>query len=1076
MQVVVCPNCGEENPGKFRLCGYCGTSLVAELPAQEIRKVVTIVFSDLKGSTALGEALDPEAVREVEARYFERMRAPLLEHGGTLEKYIGDAIMAVFGFPKVREDDALRAVRAAHGMQRALHALNVELEREYGVTLANRTGVNTGPVVANSDPNATQQIVTGDTVNVAARLEQSAPAMEVLIGELTYQLVRDQVEVEVVEPLELKGKSERVPAYRLLDVRAAAGTSDAAGAGRSAARPFVGRAAELARLAEALDEVEDFRACRVRIVVGDAGVGKSRLVREFRERVGDRARILRGRCLPYGDGITFWPLVEIVREAAAIEADDAPEVAIAKIEALVGAEGRGGEEGPGITERVAAAIGLSTTRFPVAELFWGARKLLEGLARSRPLVLAIDDIHSAEPTFLEFLDHLVETVRGAPILVTASARLELQEAHGEWWDSQAANRILLRPLGEEDSGTVIETLLPDGEIDAGVRARIVGASEGNPLFIEQLVSMLVESGALRHEGDRWVSTEAASELAVPPSINALLAARLDHLGREERAIVEPASVIGLVFPTAAVTELVPDMLRGAVSGHLMTLSRKRFVRPDAGEDEGAYRFSNLLIRDTAYGSLLKRARATLHERFVAWAERVNRERGREQEFEEILGYHLEQAYRYRADLGRVDDETREIGRRGATKLGAAGRRAFARGDTPAACTLLRRATALLDGPDPLRMDLLPLFVDALTENGSFDEAKAVLESGAALASEAGEERASARLHLAGVALANYTGETVDAGEAVRSVQAAIEVLGRLDDHSSVARGWRLVMFIHGTSGRFDLAAEAAVQAAEHARIAGDQREIGLGAMGYAATSLHGPTPVADAITRCEALADEIRGDRKAEGIILGVLAVLHSMQGDFDRARRLYARGREMLADLGPSVTAASTSVDWSRVEILAGDVAAAEAGLRADFVALDALGERYFRSTVAALLGGVLLEQGKIEEAEQFTALAAELADGEDAYTQAAWRITRARLLFITGDRDAAITAAREAAVIAGGTLDIDQHADTLMELGRVYLDAGDRESAGPPLREALERYEEKGDLVSAGRVRSLLDVLAPA
>ncbi|MES1239735.1 MAG: AAA family ATPase, partial [Chloroflexota bacterium] len=268
---------------------------------------------------------------------------------------------------------------------------------------------------------------------------------------------------------ELKGKSERVPAYRLLDVRAAAGAADL-GDGPGAARPFVGRAAELARLTEALDEVEDFRACRVRVVVGDAGVGKSRLVREFRGRVGERARVLRGRCLPYGDGITFWPLVEVVREAALIEPDDAPAEAIAKIAALVGGEGRESEEGAGIVERVAAAIGLSTARFPVAELFWGARKLLESLAHNKPLVLAIDDIHSAEPTFLEFLDHLVESVRGAPIFVAASARLELQEAHGEWWDAQAANRIILRPLGEEESGKVIETLLPDGEVDDGVRA------------------------------------------------------------------------------------------------------------------------------------------------------------------------------------------------------------------------------------------------------------------------------------------------------------------------------------------------------------------------------------------------------------------------------------------------------------------------------------------------------------------------------------------------------------------------------------------------------------------------------
>ena len=1076
MQVVVCPSCGEENPARFRLCGYCGTSLVAELPAQELRKVVTIVFSDLKGSTSLGEALDPEAVREVEARYFEAMRAPLLAHGGTLEKYIGDAIMAVFGFPKVREDDALRAVRAAHGMQRALAALNVELEREYGVTLANRTGVNTGPVVANSDPNANQQIVTGDTVNVAARLEQSAPAQEVLIGELTYQLVRDHVVIEAVEPLELKGKAERVPAYRLVDVRAAASKVREEDTGRGAPTLFVGRAAELARLTEALEDAEEFRVCRVRVVVGDAGVGKSRVVREFRMLAAERALVLRGRCLPYGDGITFWPLVEIVREAASIEPEDSPAEAIEKIAALVAAEARESGEGAGIVERVAAAVGLSTARFPVAELFWGARKLLESLARTRPLVLAIEDIHSAEPTFLELLEHLVESVRGAPILVVASARLELQEAHAEWWDAQAANRILLRPLGEDDSGRIIEAVLAGGVVNAPVRARIVEAAEGNPLFIEQVVSMLIDAGSLRRDGDRWVSTEDAAELAVPPSINALLAARLDHLAREERAVIEPASVIGLVFATAAVTELVPDVLRTSVGSHLMTLARKRFVRPNATDDDDAYRFSNLLIRDTAYGALLKRARAALHERFVAWAERVNRERGREQEFEEILGYHLEQAYRYRTDLGRVDEEGREIGRRGAAKLSGAGRRAFARGDTPAACTLLRRAIALLNETDPLRVELLPELAEALTENGSFEEANAVVGQSRALAESLSDPRAAARTDLARVALELYTAEAVDTEGALAAAGAALDLLTELRSEADVARAWRLLMFIHGTSGRYDLAADAATKVADHARAAGDQRLVGLGAMGYAATALHGPTPVTDAIRRCEELSEEVRGDRKAEAVILGVLAVCRAMEGEFEAARDLYRRARAMLAELGPSVTANATSTESSRVEMLAGDVAAAERELRTDYDALDALGERYFRSTVAALLGSVLLELDDADQAGRFATLAEDLADVDDAYSQAAWRLARAKLLARAGDSAAAAALARDAVTIAGGTLDIEQHADALVDLAVILRAGGDEGSSGPPLREALELYERKGDRVSAGKVRILLEAIPTA
>lgn len=1068
--MIVCPNCGEENPARFRLCGYCGTALAPALPTTELRKTVTIVFSDLKGSTQLGEKLDPEAVREVEARYFEAMRTPLLAHGGTLEKYIGDAIMAVFGFPKVREDDALRAVRAAHGMQRALAALNVELEREYGVTLANRTGVNTGPVVANADPNANQQIVTGDTVNTAARLEQSAPAQEVLIGELTYQLTRDQIEVEQVDPLELKGKAEKVPAYRLLGLRSASPTEREQG--RGAPTPFVGRSGELGRLTEGLDEVEDFRVCRIRLVVGDAGVGKSRLIRQFRERVGERAMILRGRCLPYGDGITFWPLVEIVRDAAGIEPEDAPEIAIERIVALVGGAGGDGEEGAGIVDRVAAAIGLSTARFPVAELFWGARKLLERLARSRPLVLAIDDIHSAEPTFLEFLDHLVGSVRGAPILIVCGARLELQEAHAEWWDAQSANRLLLRPLGEAETGRIIGSLLPDGEVDEAVLGRIVGAAEGNPLFVEQVVSMLLDAGSLRRVEHRWMASGAVTELDVPPSISALLAARLDHISREERAVVEPASVIGLTFPTEAVSEMVPDVIRASVGGHLQTLARKRFVRPEASDDEDAYRFANLLVRDTAYGSLLKRARATMHERFVVWAERVNRERGRETEFEEILGYHLEQAFRYRAELGRLDDEGRAIGARAAQKLASAGRRALGRGDATAAASLLRRAAAVLDADDPIRLAILSDLVDALVETGAFDETRAVLDDAEAAAERLSDTRAAAIVMLERTGLALFaSGSTPASGdELLVGPEAAIRTFEALGDDGGLARAWAVLMLIHGTAGRWDRCAEAAIAMAHHARIAGDVRRAGGGAMGYAASALHGRTPVLEAIERCQALVDETSGNRKAEGIILGVLGLLHAMRGDFDRARRLAKRGREILADLGASVTAVSTSIEGARIEALAGDWTAAEALLRSDHDALAALDERYFRATIAAGLGEALCQLGRYDEAATFCDAAVELADPEDSYTQVAWRLVRAKILSAAGDLTGAESVVHEAVAAAAATTDIEQHADALSDLAAILTQAGRRETAGPPLREALAFYEEKGDLVSAARVTARL------
>src|SRR5580765_3838092 len=329
--MAVCPSCGEENPDRFRLCGFCGTPLAVTRPPQEVRKTVTVVFSDLKGSTDLGERLDSEALREVMTRYFDEMRGALERHGGTIEKYIGDAVMAVFGLPRIREDDALRAVRAAAEMRRRLAVLNDELETRWGVRLANRTGVNTGEVVA-GDPTADQRLVVGDTVNVAARLEQAATENEVLVGEPTYRLVRDAVEVEPVEPLELKGKAQRVPAYRLISVKSVEEVD------RRRDSTLVGRTEELETLASELELVRSGGATRTVTLLAQAGVGKSRLIDEFARSVGE-VPVLRGRCLPYGRGITFWPVVDIVKQAAGIDEADTPAAAYAKIAELAGEGG-----------------------------------------------------------------------------------------------------------------------------------------------------------------------------------------------------------------------------------------------------------------------------------------------------------------------------------------------------------------------------------------------------------------------------------------------------------------------------------------------------------------------------------------------------------------------------------------------------------------------------------------------------------------------------------------------------------------------------------------------------------------
>jgi class 3 adenylate cyclase len=395
----------------------CGAQLAAvEVIPEEVRKTVTVVFSDLKGSTPLAERLDTEALREVLNQYFNTMRAVLERHGGTVEKYIGDAIMAVFGLPQLHEDDALRAVRAAAEMQEELVRINAGFEEIYGVRLENRTGINTGEVVA-GDVSVGHRLVTGDTVNVAARLEQNAPTMEILLGEKTYRLVKDAVEAEEVEPLELKGKSEPMPAYRLISVG-----HHEEGVARRLDAPMVGREDELEVLMGALARAKDTNSCHVVTVVAPAGTGKSRLLQEFV--ASSEVRALHGRCLSYGEGLTFWPLAEIARAVAGIGNDDPAADALEKLAALLGPEDRE------VTDRIAGAIGLSPATYAVEETFWAARRFFESTAAGEPLLVLIDDIHWAERTFLDSIGRLLPDRRagrarmlGAPRPVRRPSRL-----------------------------------------------------------------------------------------------------------------------------------------------------------------------------------------------------------------------------------------------------------------------------------------------------------------------------------------------------------------------------------------------------------------------------------------------------------------------------------------------------------------------------------------------------------------------------------------------------------------------------------------------------------------------------
>jgi class 3 adenylate cyclase/tetratricopeptide (TPR) repeat protein len=1027
-----CAVCHHENREGARFCDGCGAALAAAAAPGEQRKTVTVLFCDVTGSTALGELLDPESLRAVMARYFDMVRAVVEHHGGSVEKFIGDAVMAVFGIPVVHEDDALRAVRAAAQMRDGLVELNHGLTRDYGTTLAVRIGVNTGEVVTGTH----ERLATGDAVNVAARLEQAAQPGEILLGAETCALLRDAAVTEPAGGLELKGKAAPVEAHRLVSVGPGARSRRNAGA-------MVGRARELERLQGVLAQATADRSCQLFTVLGAAGVGKSRLVGEFLGGLGG-VTVARGTCLSYGDGSTYGPVVEVLRQ-------------------LLGSESgqRLAELGlDGFTSRaIQAVLGDDSVVASVEEIAWAMRALLEAVAAEAPLVVVLDDIHWGQEAFLDLVDHIADLSRDAPMLLLCMARPELLDRRASWGGGKLnATTVLLEPLVPDDAAALL-TGIDGAPADPALRARILDAAEGNPLFVEEMLGLLRDSpGALE---------------AVPSTIQALLAARLDQLEPGERGVLERGSVEGRLFHRGAVQALSPATVQ--LLTPLTALVRRELLRRDRSQFPGddAFRFRHLLIRDAAYDAMSKATRADLHERFALW---VGGHGDELVEVDEVVGYHLERAYRYRLELGPVGADGQDLAERAAERLAAAGSKAAARGDVRAATGLLERAVALIATRDVPRLKLLPTLGRALQEAGEWDRADEVLSEAVELARALADRRAVADSSVALLNLRIFTGVVTSHEEARVTLAEAVSVFEELGDEAGLAHTLGLGGQLRFWAGDAVGAIDDLEKAAQHARATGDRPQAFQSLHYVLIAAVNGTMTVADGLERVEQMRGAAALDRRLAVTTLRCRARLEAMRCDFELARELIAEALALTDELGLRVVATSVQFELGAIELLAGRPAASEQALAPSVEALLRMGDLGHLSSVAPFYADALFAQGRGEEAATVIERTAEWPIADDLDPQIGWRRTMARLLAERGEFANAERLAREAVALAATTDFLEAHARALEDLADVLRLAGRPQEAPAELERAIRLHEQKGNRAAEATARARLEVLGRA
>jgi class 3 adenylate cyclase/tetratricopeptide (TPR) repeat protein len=983
------------------------------------RKTVTVLFADLVDSTAMAESIDPEALAELLSGYFTQMRSIIERHGGSVEKFIGDAVVGMFGVPTMHEDDALRAVRAALEMHQALDAINDDLHRRLGIRLTARIGVNTGDVAVTSEGSGSQStgMALGHAINMAARLEQAAGAGEVLIGKRTHDLAGEFIDATSLDPLEVKGSSMPIAAWRVV------ATVDRRRAGWEGRGLFVGREKELVAIESALTTATDKRACVVVTVVAPPGMGKSRLAAEATNRIAGRAHILIGRCLPYGEGVTYAPLAEMCASPT-LPAD---------VEAVSRAR------------NALAGAGLASPE----ETAWVFKQLLETVAEQRPVVAVVDDLHFAEPLLIDVLDYVATLSVDRPILLLCLSRPDLLDLRPEWaTPRQHAVIVKLEPL----TATETDTLLATNEAlaqDPDKRREIVDAAAGVPLFAEQMA-------ALRSEG----------EGGVPPSVRALLAARVDRLQAAERMLLERAAVQGEVFDRATITALLGDEADLPVGATLMGLVRREFVRPERSADGGErFRFSHALLRDAVYDQMAHRLRSQLHERFADLALSADAD-------PEVLAHHLERAYVERSVMGASDPEALALALRAGDALHQAGRRSLARKQWQHALELLERARELLHNELEGEIGVLVDLIQAYGELADWEQAANVHNAALHSARSVGDVSAELRADLAWAPLQARRGDSHWLERSPDIADRAVEHFARVGSEADLASALLLKANNVGTANISE-SIELQRQAQAHAENAGDERmqielwdELG-GAM------IFGPTPyheIRDFAQREIAWARQ-RGIAftEADGLLGEAYCLVAT--GDFKAARGQIADVRALFAQLPGFVSQLGESDTLAAaIEIEAGDLVAAESFYRRGLEVLERGKHALWWRSTAIGLSDLLVDLDRYDEAVALLDDVERRGLVSGPRPRSRYLQARAKLEMARGEVELALSLAREAVDALAGVSAVQNEARAREVLGDLLQEAGEAAAATAELTRAHELYRAKGYLPGERRLATKL------